>query len=173
MSTRGYNPMRWDCEKNGCFNQKKRPKIELFADCFPGSISFGDVDAEVELNGYGLRMEWKCHAGDIPSGQRIMYQRKTFFGIDAVVCVHGDAESMTVEHFGWFVLGEWRGWKSGTLEDLRHEVKKWVAVSQAKHPATSLLGILLAVVRKYTLGQILTQIGASIIPSVSTTKRDR
>ena len=32
----GYNPLRWDCERQGCFNLKRRPKIEVFADCFPG-----------------------------------------------------------------------------------------------------------------------------------------
>ena len=50
--TGGYNPMRWDCEKSGCFNVKCRPKIEVFAECFPGRINFGDMDGRVELGGY-------------------------------------------------------------------------------------------------------------------------
>ena len=41
----GFNPLRWDCATRGCFNQKCRPKIELFAGCFPDRMSFGDVDA--------------------------------------------------------------------------------------------------------------------------------
>ena len=36
---RGYNPMRWDCERDGCFNVLRRPKIEVFADCFPRRIN--------------------------------------------------------------------------------------------------------------------------------------
>ena len=30
----GYNPLRWDCEKSGCFNIKCRPKLEQFAGVF-------------------------------------------------------------------------------------------------------------------------------------------
>ena len=41
----GANPLRWDCAKRGCFNEKKRPKIEVFAECFPGRISFGKIIA--------------------------------------------------------------------------------------------------------------------------------
>ena len=44
MAENGYNPLRWDCQKQGCFNKKKRPKIEEFAECLPGKISFGDID---------------------------------------------------------------------------------------------------------------------------------
>jgi hypothetical protein len=47
----GYNPMRWNCEKDGCFNVKCRPKIEQFADCFPGRIAVSDIDGIVEING--------------------------------------------------------------------------------------------------------------------------
>ena len=56
---KGYNPLRWDCEKRGCFNIKRRPKIEVFHKCFPGNINFGDVDGIVEINGRGLMLEWK------------------------------------------------------------------------------------------------------------------
>lgn len=31
----GYNELRYNCETQGCFNIKKRPKIEIFAECFP------------------------------------------------------------------------------------------------------------------------------------------
>jgi hypothetical protein len=47
----GYNPLRLDCAAQGCFNLKRRSNIELFADCFPGRISFGDVDGIVEIGG--------------------------------------------------------------------------------------------------------------------------
>jgi metallo-beta-lactamase family protein len=55
----GFNPMRWDCAEQGCFNHKKRPKIELFADCLPGRIAFSDIDAIAEINGNLLLLEWK------------------------------------------------------------------------------------------------------------------
>jgi len=54
ISANGYNPLRWDCQKRGCFNLKRRPKIEIFAECFPGRINFGDVDGIVEINGNAL-----------------------------------------------------------------------------------------------------------------------
>lgn len=47
----GYNPLCGDCARHGCFSLKRRPKIELFADCFPGRISFGAVDGIVEIGG--------------------------------------------------------------------------------------------------------------------------
>jgi hypothetical protein len=77
MKPDGYNPLRWDCEKQGCFNKKCRPKIEIFADCFPRRINFGDVDGLVEINGKGLLLEWKSVLKDIPTGQKIAYQKLT------------------------------------------------------------------------------------------------
>lgn len=35
LHNNGANPMRWDCTTQGCFNLKKRPKVEVFADCLP------------------------------------------------------------------------------------------------------------------------------------------
>lgn len=61
MSDNGYNPMQWNCERQGCFNVKKRPKIEMFADCLPRKISFSDIDGIVEINGNLLLLEWKDH----------------------------------------------------------------------------------------------------------------
>ena len=55
----GFNPMRWDCDRWGCFNRVCRPKIEKFADCFPGRINFGDLVAIVEVSGNTLVLEWK------------------------------------------------------------------------------------------------------------------
>jgi hypothetical protein len=92
----GYNPLRWDCERHGCFNLKRRPKIEVFADCFPGRISLGDVDGIVEIGGNALLLEWKSEACALPTGQRLLYQRLTWSGPVAVMIVVGDAETMTV-----------------------------------------------------------------------------
>ena len=68
----GFNPLRWDCDHQGCFNKLKRPKIEVFADCFPGRINFGDVDGIVEINGYLLILEWKPERIELSRGQGIM-----------------------------------------------------------------------------------------------------
>jgi len=62
MANNGHNPMRWDCQKQGCFNKKKRPRIEMFAECLPGKIAVGDVDGLVEIKGNFLFLEFKEHS---------------------------------------------------------------------------------------------------------------
>lgn len=72
----GLPDPRWDCRTQGCFNLKKRPKIERFADCLPGRIAFTDVDGVIELCGNFLYLEWKSHQ-DLGGGQRILFERLT------------------------------------------------------------------------------------------------
>ena len=101
----GYNPLRWDCAAQGCFNLKRRPKIELFADCFPGRINFGDVDGIVEIGGNALLLEWKSEPRELPAGQRLLYQRLSRSGPVAVMIVVGDAETMLVDGTSIFDRG--------------------------------------------------------------------
>ena len=68
MKPLGFNPMRWDCDTDGCFNVKRRPKIEMFADCFPRRINFGDVDGLVEIGGRFCLLEWKGQGGALRRG---------------------------------------------------------------------------------------------------------
>ena len=120
----GYNPMRWNCEKQGCFNLKKRPKIEMFADCLPGRISFTDVDGLVEINGNLLFMEWKEHQG-LGTGQRILFERLTRFCPAVVLIVEGDAEDMTVSSISTVWDGVIGPHKEADIEDLRTQIRKW------------------------------------------------
>jgi hypothetical protein len=101
----GYNPLRWDCASQGCFNLRRRPKIEIFADCFPGRISFGDVDGIVEVGGNALLLEWKSEERQLPSGQRLLYQRLTRNGPVSVMIVIGDAETMLIDATAIFADG--------------------------------------------------------------------
>lgn len=133
---RGYNPLRYDCEKSGCFNIKKRPKIEMFKDCFPGSISFGDVDGIVEIAGNGLMLEWKPAANEISRGQSLMHSRLTRSGMLTVLCVVGDAENMTVTHHKWFRYGKEKPkgeWHSSSFERVHEIVENWAKWAKA-HP---------------------------------------
>jgi hypothetical protein len=100
----GCNPMRWNCATSGCFNLKKRPKIERFADCLPGRIAFSDVDAIAEIHGNLLFLEWKDHPY-INTGQRILFERLTQLCPATVLIVEGDAEHMTVDT----IRTAWRG----------------------------------------------------------------
>lgn len=127
----GYNPMRWNCEKDGCFNKKCRPKIEIFAECFPGRINFGDVDAIVEINGKGLILEWKCYSTNIPMGQKIMYERLTKSGLISVLAVHGSAETMDVKEFCWFKEGKQSHWWPATINSIKKEIMNWVELTKS------------------------------------------
>jgi hypothetical protein len=124
----GYNPLRWDCERQGCFNLKRRPKIELFADCFPGRISFGDVDGIVEIGGNALLLEWKSEERELPTGQRLLYQRLTWSGPVSVMIVVGDAETMLIDATAIFADGvrhPAEGFEPADLEVVRHRLMAW------------------------------------------------
>lgn len=123
---KGYNPLLWDCDEQGCFNKLCRPKIEIFADCFPRRINFGDVDGLVELNSKGLMLEWKRVKGKIPTGQRIAHENLTKSGMFTTICVVGDAETMKCSCYGFFHDGKWHDYREATLEDVRIFMKRWV-----------------------------------------------
>lgn len=131
----GYNPLRWDCEKRGCFNLLKRPKIEVFADCFPGRINFGDVDAIVEISGKGLMLEWKEGKQELKTGQRLMYERLTKTQLLTIFVVSGNAETMVVDGLMIWFSGKTDGWKPSELEIVKLRVKKWVQWAQNKKDA--------------------------------------
>ena len=132
----GYNPMRYDCEKQGCFNVKRRPKIEAFAECFPGKIAMGDVDGLVEINSHGLLLEWKSSDVALPMGQRIMYARLTKGCRLTVIVVNGNAETMDVDQYAWFADGRLHEIIKASLQELKAEIKAWVSwANQQKQDA--------------------------------------
>lgn len=125
----GHNPMRYDCGSRGCFNVKRRPKIEEFARCLPGRIAFSDVDAITEVAGHFLLLEWKSYKGELPVGQRIMFERMTSRcnGRFSVLIVVGDAETMEVESVALIYDGRNRGFEDSSLEDVRARITRWAA----------------------------------------------
>lgn len=129
LSGNGFNPLRWDCEKRGCFNKLRRPKIEIFAECFPRNINFGDVDGIVEINGNALLLEWKSELKEIPTGQRIMYEKITQSGMLSVICLIGNAETMEVTHSCAFYKGKRipsQGYEPCTIEIAKYRICNWV-----------------------------------------------
>ena len=116
--------LRWDCERQGCFNRVKRPKIEVFDDCFPGLNAFTDVDAIIERNGRFLILEWKDHR-DIPTGQRIMFERLTQDSSLVVVMVQGNSETMAVEAIKMVAGGKIGAWEPCDLESLKRRIRRW------------------------------------------------
>lgn len=126
MNDGGYNPLRWDCEKRGCFNKKYRPKIEEFADCFPNNIGVSDIDGIVEIEGHFLIQEWKSFIGDIPTGQKIMFERMTRNKNFTVVIIAGDAATMEIFAIKAFRDGKQSDWHSCSLEELKGKMRHWV-----------------------------------------------
>ena len=60
----------------------------------------------IEVNGNALVLEWKSHAGELPAGQRILYERITRSSHFSVLIVVGDAETMAVEAVAHFFQGK-------------------------------------------------------------------
>ena len=128
----GYNPMRWDCSTQGCFNKKCRPKIEVFAECFPRNINFSDIDGIVEINGNFLLLEWKSYAGNIPTGQKIMFSRMTQDNRFTVFIICGDAETMSITDLSVIWGGKQQPWARCTLEQLKERMTKWAFWAESK-----------------------------------------
>jgi hypothetical protein len=131
----GCNPMRWDCERNGCFNKLRRPKIEMFAECFPGRINFGDVDGIVEMRGKFCLLEWKGDGGALRLGQQLTYNAFTKEEGNTVLVVHGDAETMEVNAFSYFWKGVQSTPKDATMDDVKAFVVRWVGYVTSKEAA--------------------------------------
>jgi len=124
-SDNGYNPLLWDCKKDGCFNKQCRPKIEVFCDCFPGKINFGDLDGIVEINGKALILEWKGFTENIPTGQKIMYQRITLTKIVTVIVIIGNPVTMECEKYCLFFKGKQFIWVNADLLEIKERIKDW------------------------------------------------
>lgn len=124
----GFNPLRYDCEKQGCFNKKRRPKIEQFVDCLPGKIAFTDIDAACEINGHQLWLEFKTFESDLNRGQHLLFINQTSVLTkkeNAVFVVVGDAETMEIESVKVYRRGESTGFFACDLIELKRIIRAW------------------------------------------------
>lgn len=117
--------MRWNCERQGCFNVKKRLKLEIFDECFPGRIAMTDLDGIVEINGQALILEGKGDHVPLPVGQRLMFERLTAAGLIAGFVVEIDAETMAVTSLLEIHRGKWSAKRAATLADLKTRIRTW------------------------------------------------
>jgi hypothetical protein len=127
MTPAGYNPLRWRCEDRGCYNVVHRPKIEVFAENFPGRIAMTDIDATVEVNGFFLFLEFKGgQLRAVPTGQRIYFERLTCLStrIHAAV-VHADAQTMECNAIATFHNGVMSDFQPINLEGLKSRLMAW------------------------------------------------
>ena len=118
--------MRWDCspDKDGCYRQLGQPDLTVLDECFPGRIAMTDVDGLVEIDGRFLFIEWK-RRGDVPAGQRIMFERLTKHPEFTVLVILGDPASMTVERYDVFRNGRRRGWRDCDMRGLKRHIRAW------------------------------------------------
>ena len=118
--------MRWDCspDKDGCYRRLGQPDLTVLDECFPGRIAMTDVDGLVEINGQFLFIEWK-RRGDVPAGQRIMFERLTRYPEFTVLVVLGDPGTMAAERYDVFRRGQRRGWRDCSLPELKRHVRAW------------------------------------------------
>lgn len=135
MASSGFNPMRWNCQKDGCFNVKRRPKIEVFADCFPRRINFGDVDGIVEINGFFCMLEWKGDGGSLKRGQVLSFTNFTSNIGNIVLVVHGDAETMAVSAYETFWGGRLLPKVIAGLEEVKQRLRRWAEWTDAARRA--------------------------------------
>lgn len=126
-STGGYNPIRWDCERQGCWNAACRPPIHFFHDCFPRKISMSDIDATVELNGHFLFLEWKSVDSDLPVGQAKYFRQLTRNPNITSIVVFAPGNPNAVEKIMVVRGGDFNSWEDCSLEDLHRRVRKWAS----------------------------------------------
>jgi len=118
--------MRWDCspDKDGCYRDLGQPDLTVLDECFPGRIAMTDVDGLVEINGRFLLIEWK-RRGDVPIGQRIMFERLTRHPEFTILVILGDPRTMVVERYDVFRGGRRRGWRDCDLSEIKRHVRTW------------------------------------------------
>ena len=130
MTAGGYNPIKHDCKVEGvCYNKKFRPRVEEFAECFPGSNAIGDVDYFIERYGNLLILEWKLIPVDWYTkghiGQRIAFERVSVGKLVTVICAAGNPETMVVTHCGHFVNGKRTDWYPADLGEVKRLLRKF------------------------------------------------
>lgn len=121
----GFQPLRYDCETSGCFNKKHRLNFAPFYRALSGRLSFSDIDAITEVNGYALCIEWKSKPGPVPTGQKIMFERLTTGKNFTVILVAGDAGSMTATHMAKVFDGRQSPWAVASTTDLTDCISRW------------------------------------------------
>ena len=128
----GCNPMRYRCrckcggQPSRCFNVEMRPKIEVFADCFPRKINFGDIDGIVEMGGAFAVLEWKRNGGSLRTAQSLLFKRLTTDGRSAVFVAEGNPKTMAVDRYCIFWNGKQNRWQKADLDHLKIRIRNWV-----------------------------------------------
>lgn len=128
----------WDCDRDGCFNIKKRLKFHVFKDALrrgglPESISFSDLDGFFERHGYFFLIEWKDPCAKLKAGQEIAFSAFTALSEKIVVfVVAGDAEFMTCESWVSFYNGRRGNQVTGNMDEFCALIENWASVAECR-----------------------------------------
>lgn len=110
----------------------------MFADCFPGSIRFTDLDGVVERHGKFALLEWKSLEAPrkLPQGQHTMFKRLASQDWYVIV-VWGDTKTKVIKGYAEY----WDGRKGRFVSANKYEAKtrlrkwaQWVEGGNAEKP---------------------------------------
>jgi len=122
---------RWKCERDGCYLRKCVLKFDVFRDCFASgtNINFSDIDAEVDVRGHFLCMEWVVGGIKAPGQERLLNNKSRLADPDGypVVCilVDGNPEDMEVNRWKIIVRGKSTDWKESGISELKTYIVSW------------------------------------------------
>lgn len=122
--------MRWNCDRDGCFNRRHRLKFDTFYDCLPGKTSFSDIDGIAEVGGQILIQEWKSNDSlrpDSPNGQLILAKRMSALSPSTFVFVCGNAENMQCSAVMTVKNGAAKDWEPCGISQLKERIKAWAS----------------------------------------------
>ena len=129
----GFNPMRHSCEYQGCFNLNRRPKIEVFAECFPRKIAMADVDGVVEMGGRFLFLEWKTPNAPISWGGRMTLCSFSKIPGSIAIAAWGNAKTMDIcQLMLWWDGRCYESPYDPSLERLKTWMERWASFADKK-----------------------------------------
>lgn len=98
--------IRHCCETHGCYVKEQTPDWGFLDSSFSNKIRVGDIDGIVEANGHLLILEWKGFIGEVPTGQRIMFEKITAINNIIVFVVSGDPVETVPSHIKVYSNGK-------------------------------------------------------------------
>lgn len=131
----GHNPLRYHCwERDACYVEHMKARIEMFAECFPGKIAFTDIDYRVEINRHFLEMEFKRPGEILRTGQRIAFQGLTALLPKSYLVLIVEAEPRADIVYNYVAIrnGVVSERRSCDLDGLKQRVSEWAAWAQKR-----------------------------------------
>ena len=121
----------WDCKDGeNCYRDHVLPNWAVFNECFvPTKIKITDIDGAVERNGHLLFFEVKQRTKDIPTGQRILFEKLTEISNRITVIllyIPGPGKEMDIQEYAVFWKGKMtEDWTPTTTEEIQNRVRDW------------------------------------------------